>query len=301
VDEAHHVGARVFRDVIARVGAPMLGGATATPWRGDRYDIDEVLGEPVVRIGIAEGMQRGFLCEVDYRMLADDIDWALVRCHSAHGYSLRDLNTRLLVPIRDAEAARTLAQVFEQERRRGLVVFCPSVAHAHVFAATLRLFGFDAGAITSTMPMAARQRVMAQFRKGRLNAVTTVDIFNEGIDVPDVDMLAFMRVTHSRRIFVQQMGRGLRVAPGKNDVIVMDFVSDLRRLADVIGLQRAVAGKLECLAEFERLVQFREKGTSKFMFRWLLDQADLFSRNTDSELVEPAFDFPEPLFQNIEQ
>lgn len=73
---------------------------------------------------------------------------------------------------------------------------------------------------------------MAAFRKGSLEIVTTRDLFNEGVDVPDVDMIVFMRVTHSRRIFVQQLGRGLRISPRKKKVVVLDFVSDLRRLAD---------------------------------------------------------------------
>ena len=64
--------------------------------------------------------------------------------------------------------------------------------------------------------------------------MATVDLFNEGVDVPDVDLIVFMRSTHSRRIFVQQLGRGLRVSPGKEKVIVLDFVTDLRRIAEVV-------------------------------------------------------------------
>jgi superfamily II DNA or RNA helicase/Holliday junction resolvase len=281
IDEAHHVGARTFQNLIAHVAPPMLGGATATPWRGDRYEIDELLGEPVVRIGIAQGIRRGFLSRIDYRLLADDIDWNLLRSRSPP-----ELNTRLLVPIQDTQAARTLAQVFAEERCRGLVVFCPSVAHARIFSATLRLVGFRAGAVTSAMPTAARERVMTQFRRGQLNAVATVDIFNEGVDLPDVDMLAFMRVTHSRRIFFQQLGRGLRAAPDKQKVVVMDFVSDLRRLIDVIGLKRAVGDRLECLEAFEQLVQFRKKGAGQFIFEWFLDQADLCRKKEAILLVD---------------
>jgi superfamily II DNA or RNA helicase len=281
IDEAHHVGARTFQDLIAHVAPPMLGGATATPWRGDRYEIDELLGEPVVRIGIVQGIRRGFLSRIDYRLLADDIDWNLLRSGSPP-----ELNTRLLVPIQDTQAARTLAQVFAEERCRGLVVFCPSVEHARIFSATLRLVGFRAGAVTSAMPTAARERVMTQFRRGQLNAVATVDIFNEGVDLPDVDMLAFMRVTHSRRIFFQQLGRGLRATPEKQKVVVMDFVSDLRRLTDVIGLKRAVGDRLECLEAFEQLVQFRKKGAGQFIFEWLLDQADLCRKREATLLVD---------------
>ena len=95
-------------------------------------------------------------------------------------------------------------------------------------------------------------------------------------------MLAFMRVTHSRRIFVQQFGRGLRIAPNKDKVIILDFVSDLRRISEVIDLQRSVVGDVEHLDLVERVVQFREQGAGHFMFEWMLDQADLFNREGEA-------------------
>src|SRR6266566_246467 len=108
VDEAHHVGSESFRTVISTLAAPMIGGVTATPWRGDGYDIDALLGPPVVRIGIAEGLRNGFLCEADYRLLADNIDWEFVREHSAHNYSIQQLNRKLIFPTRDEEAAKII-------------------------------------------------------------------------------------------------------------------------------------------------------------------------------------------------
>jgi hypothetical protein len=75
IDEAHHVGAEIFQRVISALEAPMLGGVTATPWRGDSYDIDKILGPPLSRMGIAEGLAQGFLTEVDYRLMADNLDW----------------------------------------------------------------------------------------------------------------------------------------------------------------------------------------------------------------------------------
>ena len=158
----------------------------------------------------------------------------------------------------------------------------------------LRLFGFRSASITGDMDARERYKLMAAFRKGTINAITTVDIFNEGVDVPDVDMLAFLRVTHSRRIFVQQLGRGLRLAPKKKKVIVLDFVSDLRRISEVIDLQRAVVGDVERLDLVEQIVQFRDQGAGHFMYEWMLDQADLFNREGDSKLQLPEFNFPSP-------
>lgn len=292
VDEAHHVGSESFRTVVKALNAPMLGGVTATPWRGDGYDIDQVLGQPVVRMGIAEGLRNGFLCEADYRLLADNVDWKFVRERSVHNYSLQQLNRKLLLPTRDEEAAKIIRESFTAEKRRAGVVFCSTVVHARAFAAMLRLFGFRAEAITGDMAPRTRDKTMAAFRRGNLDIVTTRDLFNEGVDVPDVDMIAFMRVTHSRRIFVQQLGRGLRLSQGKDKVVVLDFVSDLRRIAEVIELERAATGDVELLRLGGRLVQFRDIGASSFMLDWMKDQADLFNREGDSTLELPEFDFP---------
>jgi superfamily II DNA or RNA helicase len=292
IDEAHHIGSESFRRVVSAMNPQMVGGATATPWRGDTFDIDTILGQPVAQIGIDEGLRKGFLCEVDYRLLADNIDWQFVREQSQHEYSIKELNTRLLIPTRDEEAVRVIAEVFKRESRRGVIVFCASIEHARNFAATLRVYGFKSAWITGEMDSREREKTMAAFRKGVLDAITTVDIFNEGVDVPDVDMLAFMRVTHSRRIFVQQLGRGLRISPNKKKVVVLDFVSDLRRISQVIELQRSIAGDVEHLDLIERVVQFRDHGAGHFMFEWMLDQADLFNREGDAKLELPEFNFP---------
>ncbi len=293
IDEAHHIGSETFRRVVERLSAAMIGGATATPWRGDGYDIDQLLGPPVTRIGISEGLQRGFLCEADYRLLADNIDWDVVRSVSKNRYSLNQLNKLLLLPMRDEEAARTVREAFDKEQRRSVIVFCSSVQHAHSFAATLRLFGFRAEPIVGEMAPRERDRVMAAFRKGSLEVVTTRDLFNEGVDVPDVDMIVFMRVTHSRRIFVQQLGRGLRISPTKKKVVILDFVSDLRRIAEVVELEKAVRGDIERL-RMPGMVQFRDEGAGSFMLDWMRDQANLFVREGDPNLELPEFEFPSP-------
>lgn len=293
IDEAHHVGSDSFRRVTDKMVEAMIGGVTATPWRGDGYDIDHLLGPPVIRVGIAEGLRRGFLCEADYRLLADNIDWTFVRSQSRNRYSLTQLNKLLLLPTRDEEAARAIRETFNKELRRSAIIFCSSVTHAKSFAAMLRLFGFRSEPITGDMMPRDRDRTMAAFRKGSLDIVTTRDLFNEGVDVPDVDMIVFMRVTHSRRIFVQQLGRGLRISPRKKKVVILDFVSDLRRIAEVIELEKAARGDIERL-RLPGVVQFRDEGAGTFMLDWMKDQADLFTREGDPTLDLPAFDFPAP-------
>ena len=303
VDEAHHIGSMTFRRALEMLNPPMLGGATATPWRGDGFDIDELLGPSVFQRGIADGLREGFLCEVDYRLMADDLDWEMVQDLSEHGYSLKQLNRRLIIPTRDQEAASIVNETFERENRSSGIVFSPTVEHAGHFAANLRHLGVKAEAISSSLVSRERDRLLSRFKKGEIDILTTVDLFNEGVDVPDVDLLIFMRVTHSRRIFVQQLGRGLRVSNNKDKVIVLDFVTDLRRISEVTELERAAQGdELERLPLGPRIVQFRNESAGNFMLEWLRDQADLASREDDAQLTMPEFDFPEPSagFDNVQ-
>jgi superfamily II DNA or RNA helicase len=101
VDEAHHIGSPTFRRALDRLKPPLVAGVTATPWRGDAYDIDEILGQPLARVGISDGLKNKYLCDVDYRLLADNIDWKFVQEQSANKYSLVQLNKRLIIPTRD--------------------------------------------------------------------------------------------------------------------------------------------------------------------------------------------------------
>lgn len=292
IDEAHHVGSTSFRHALDALAPPMVGGATATPWRGDGFDIDELLGKPLVQLGISDGLRQKYLSEVDYRLLADNVDWGFVQEISSHNYSLNQLNKRLLIPTRDEEAARHIVEVFRGEHRRGGIVFSPTVDHAESFAGTLRGYGLRAEAISSRQEARERDRLMAMFRRGDVDVLASVDLFNEGVDVPDVDLVVFMRATHSRRIFVQQLGRGLRLSHGKDKVIVMDFVTDLRRVAEVVELEKAAAGPIERLPLGHNLINFRDASAGDFMLEWMKDQANLMLREGDAQLEIPRFEFP---------
>jgi superfamily II DNA or RNA helicase len=295
VDEAHHVGADTFVETLASLDPPMRAGVTATPWRGDEYDIETTFGPALVRMGIAEGLQGGFLSDVDYRLLADNVDWEVVQDLSIHRYSLGQLNRRLILPTRDEEAVRIVADLFKTTGRRGAIVFSPSIQHAREFAGMLRAYEFRADAISSADVPRQRALKLSKFRAGEYDFMTTVDLFNEGVDLPDVDMIVFMRVTHSRRIFVQQLGRGLRLSKGKDNVVVLDFVTDLRRIAEVMDLDRAVrGGDVERVGLGGRLVSFSDQSAGTFLREWMLDQASLQLRQDDPQIELPQFNYPQP-------
>lgn len=113
-----------------------------------------------------------------------------------------------------------------------------------------------------------------------------MDILNEGVDVPDVNILAFARVTHSRRIFVQQLGRGLRLREGKDGVLALDFVSDIRRVAALLNLRRQLeASDIEVLPTVPQpSIRFSDLRAENLLEQWILDAADLETANDEARL-----------------
>lgn len=116
--------------------------------------------------------------------------------------------------------------------------------------------------------------------------LTAVDILNEGVDVPDVNILAFARVTHSRRIFVQQLGRGLRLRGKKEKVLALDFVSDIRRVAALLNLRRQLdAEQIEVLPRVPQpRIAFSDVRAESLLEQWILDAADLETANDEARL-----------------
>lgn len=300
IDEAHHLGAPEYRKTIERLDAPKLLGVTATPWRADGVSIDYWLGPPVFRMGIKEGLAQGFLSDVDYKIFVDSIDWRFVAESSRYGYTISQLNKKLLIPTRDEEAIKEIRRIFDiEDRQRGLV-FSPSQIHARSFASDLRRSGFRAAALTSDDSQIERYKLIGEFASGKLEFLCVVDIFNEGIDVPDVDLLVFLRVTHSRRIFVQQLGRGLRVTETKRNVIVLDFAADVRRIHAALDLASEDNEIIERLLLSHAHVGFTDKSLGSFFYEWIADIGNIQDYEEDDVVNLPIVDanqinFPEPL------
>ena len=136
-----------------------------------------------------------------------------------------------------------------------------------------------------------RQILLNAFRLGRSPLLTSVDVFNEGVDVPDVNLIAFLRVTHSRRIFVQQLGRGLRVRTGKDKLLVLDFVSDIRRVAAALRLRRALTNDAPEMLSLPlrggHQIEFNDATTGNFLDAWVRDAADLETAADEVRLQFP--------------
>jgi superfamily II DNA or RNA helicase len=295
VDEAHHVGEDgQLAEMLDILRKAAQFGVTATPWRGDQFDIRNRFGEPSYILGIEEGMRLGYLADVRYRLLLDSIDWDFVPHVSQHGYTMKDLNSRLFLPERDEAIRDQLINTWRSVADPRAVVFCRTIVHAERIAQLLSQVPQwkAAECVHAQLDRRERQLRLMRFRNGETPIITAVDILNEGVDIPDVNILCFARVTHSRRIFVQQLGRGLRLRPGKSHVEVLDFVSDLRRIAAIMNIHSAIAAdEIETLRLAERgtTFEFSDQRAEELMREWIKDAASL-----ETALDEARLQFPAP-------
>nr|WP_280140726.1 DEAD/DEAH box helicase [Geodermatophilus obscurus] len=253
VDECHHLGSNRYESMLdylaaGRVGGPFLLGLTATPWRPGGEGLDHRFDAPVVNKDLVEGLRSGFLANVDYRMYMDNVDWRGLQRLRGDRFTPRAINRTLFIDQWDDAVIERTREAWAELQQRGRgIVFCGTVEHAERVSARINALGFaSARPIYSrasdgvSMGPIDRAKLLLDFADGRVQILCAVDVLNEGVDVPDVNLLVFQRVTHSRRIFVQQLGRGLRLAPGKERVLVLDFVSDVRRFAAGLELQQSL-------------------------------------------------------------
>lgn len=294
IDEAHHLSeSGMYASLLKRWPGANLLGLTATPWRGDKYDIEQVFGAPNFSMGIAEGMARGWLSDVDYRIYSDNIDWDFVKSVSQHGYSIKDLNRKLFLPERDELIIERIRAAWLETSRPQAIVFCSTIEHANSFAKLLQSSEpawLRTQAMHSEMSKRERDVILNNFRLGRIPIITCVDVFNEGVDVPDVSLICFLRVTHSRRIFVQQLGRGLRLANGKSHLKVLDFVTDIRRVAAALDLRKQLQAESEnLLLGNGSKIDFSDETSGVLLDYWIEEAADLETAHDDVIL-----NFPDP-------
>jgi superfamily II DNA or RNA helicase len=289
VDEAHHALAHGFRTCLDHLKPKFLIGMTATPWRGDGQSLSTVFGHAIEKVSLIDGMAMGFLAKVDYRILCDNVDWGSMSSISKQQLSIRDLNKRLFLPQRDEAVIDEILSVARNVDNPRIAIFSPSIEHSNRFSDMLSIAGIPCTAL-SKVDKAERRRRLLAFASGTYHAITAVDVMNEGIDIPDVNLLVFLRATHSRRIFVQQLGRGLRISEGKEKVIVLDFVSDIRRMADMVEMNNE--GKVkgtenEVVYLKDGFVNFSDARLERFVNVWLDDVADLGDTDDDTKLTFP--------------
>lgn len=250
IDECHRIAAQRFDDLVTQLQPDQLLGLTATPERTDGQPISPYFtnrpdGSPAVELRLWDALDMQLLAPFEYYACDDDTDFSQVPWDRPGEVAAVDQ----LVTGNDVRA-RLVIQEWERlaanPRRGKTIVFCVSVAHARFMADRFNASGLPARCVLGESSLMERQRALHELAAGDICALVTVDLFNEGVDLPNVDTLLLLRPTQSALLFQQQIGRGLRLAPGKDSCLILDFVGQHRAefrfdhlLGSITGLTRA--------------------------------------------------------------
>ncbi|GIU85471.1 MAG: hypothetical protein KatS3mg008_2246 [Acidimicrobiales bacterium] len=241
VDEFHHAAARTYRRVLAHFRPKFVLGLTATPNRADAADLLALCSDNLVYdCGLVEGVSRGLLCPFTYRAIRDVADYEQIPWRNGR-FDLEAL-TASLATARRARQALDEWRAAGGESRRTLG-FCCTIAHAEFMAEQFRQQGVSAVAVHSGASSAPRAETLERLARGDLDVIFTVDVFNEGVDIPEVDLVLMLRPTESPVVFFQQLGRGLRRADGKERLDVVDLVGNHRSFLLKARLLAELAGR----------------------------------------------------------
>lgn len=242
VDEAHHTPAVTYATVVEHFHPKLLVGLTATPFREDSKDVLAFFGGSAGHVGkydLAWALRHNKLAFPKYLVLLDDLDQSRIDQLSA-GMSISDLDKQLFLHKKDEEVVRIIEKTVHDKaipNPKG-IVFCRSIKHINHL-----IQFFPAGTATfvhSKMTDQQRWQNIRDFREGNYRYILVRDLFNEGVDIPETNLLVFMRYTGSHTVWLQQLGRGLRKTPNKDFVYVLDFVGSLERLNEVHQLTKRI-------------------------------------------------------------
>jgi superfamily II DNA or RNA helicase len=243
IDECHHLKAVSYRATINYFTPEILLGLTATPERMDGGDIQEDFYNRIAaEIRLPEALNRKLLCPFQYFGISDSIDlseisWNRGRYESSQLTNIYTANNR-----RVGEIILALEKYTKNKTDVRALGFCVSIEHAKFMAEEFTLAGFKADYLTSQNNQ-RRDYVRKQLMNKDINYLFVVDIFNEGVDIPEIDTVLFLRPTESLTVFLQQLGRGLRLAENKDCLTVLDFVGNARPEYNFENKFRALIGK----------------------------------------------------------
>jgi len=236
IDEFHHAAASTYRRLLRQLRPDFLLGLTATPFRGDRQNIVELCGGNIlIEFELRTGIESGILSPYHYFGCFDDVDYSKFS-HNGTSYNIRDLEKALIVPERDEAIAKQWRKLAED---KPTLAFCCSHKHAERMRINLSELGIPTEVYLSTTARMKRDKLTRKLQDGEIKILCTVDVLNEGADFPFVECLLFLRPTDSKRVFFQQLGRGLRKYVGKSHCIVVDFIGNFQnayRIVDYQGL-----------------------------------------------------------------
>ncbi|MEB3103544.1 DEAD/DEAH box helicase family protein [Ferviditalea candida] len=224
VDEFHHAAAKSYTSVLEYFRPRFLLGITATPDRMDGKDVYALCdGNVAYQIRFIEAIARGWLSPFQYYGVYDDTDYGQITWLGSR-YDEEEL---LAVQLREEMAERVYVSWVKYKQTRTLG-FCSSIRHADFLASYFRKKGAKVLSLHSQTVEMSRSEAIRRLAAGELDVIFTVDLFNEGVDIPSVDTLLFARPTESLTVFTQQVGRGLRLSEGKSHCAIIDLIGNYR-------------------------------------------------------------------------
>ncbi len=228
IDEFHHAAAGSYSRILEHFKPKFMLGLTATPERMDARDVFVLCDYNVVyEIGVSDAIRFGRLVPFYYYGIADNTDYTELR-YSNGRYNDDDLDAAL---INEARAELIYRHYMKHPSERA-VGFCSGIRHAEFMKSFFMRRGIESRAVVSGGDD-DRSLSVSDFEDGKVSVLFTVDMFNEGVDIPSIDTVMFLRPTESRTVFIQQLGRGLRKSEDKTHLTVLDFIGNYRR-ADMI-------------------------------------------------------------------
>ncbi|MFN8037319.1 MAG: DUF3427 domain-containing protein [Acidimicrobiia bacterium] len=231
VDEFHHAAAPSYRALLEHVAPRELLGMTATPERSDGLDVLRHFdGRIAAELRLWDAIDQQLLVPFSYFGVHDGTDLREVPWKRGAGYDPSALTN--VFTADHAWARRVIEQVLRKTggpQAMKALGFCVTIDHARFMAEQFTAAGIPAMAVWGDSPKEQRTGALQDLESGTVNVVFTVDLFNEGVDVPSVDTLLLLRPTESPTLFLQQLGRGLRRAEHKALCTVLDFVGNHRR------------------------------------------------------------------------
>lgn len=231
IDEFHHAMAPTYRRLLDHLKPQQLLGLTATPERGDGVDVAKQFfdGRTASELRLWDALDADLLVPFHYFGVSDDVDLSQLEWKRGN-YDTNQLSA--LYTGNDARAAKVIRELRDKvtstDQMRA-IGFCVSVQHAHYMAEVFNRAGIASVAVDGTTDNADREEALRRLGKREINCIFAVDLFNEGLDLPQVDTILLLRPTQSATIFLQQLGRGLRRAEGKAVLTVLDFIGQQRR------------------------------------------------------------------------
>ncbi len=227
VDEFHHAAAKSYNRVLQYFQPKFLLGITATPNRMDGKDVYALCdGNVAFQMHFIEAIQHGWLAPFKYYAVYDDTDYSQITWLGS-----RYDQTELLSAQLRSDTARNILEAWTKHKQTRTIAFCSSIKQAQFLEEYFNQHSYNTVSLHSQSAI-NRNEAIQQLQRGEIDVIFTVDLFNEGVDIPPVDTLLFVRPTESLTVFTQQVGRGLRLYDGKDHCTIIDLIGNYRN-ADI--------------------------------------------------------------------